>query len=203
MHSDVCRVFTGMYVIPEQTLISLWASWSTLKRSNRRCSPRPPSCWGSERLTNRSSALWWVCSPLCHAHTHYKKSDKLYSFLTGCHYRVARGRSGLSNTRAVHAADQTPPKGKHSYCCAAGYRHIHSDSVRVCVSLGFRWRNMSLQRGLPTGRKLAVIWVSPTQPADHWCDPPTKQVRSDVNKCLLVFFGYINIQHVQPVCKEY
>lgn len=131
MHSDVCRVFTGMYVIPEQTLISLWASWSTLKRSNRRCSPRPPSCWGSERLTNRSSALWRVCSPLSHAHTHYKKSDKLYSFLTGCHYRVARGRSGLSNTRAVHAADQTPPKGKHSYCCAAGYRHIHSDSMRV------------------------------------------------------------------------
>lgn len=76
-------------------------------------------------------------------------------------------------------------------------------TLTLCVSLGFRWRNMSLQRGLPTGKKLAVIWASPTQPADHWCDPPTKQVRSDVNKCLLVFFGYINIQHVQPVCKEY
>lgn len=137
MHSDVCYVFTGMYVIPEQTLISLWASSSTLKRSNRRCSPRPPSCWGSERLTNRSLTLWQVCRVCCLMHTHIlKKSDKLYSFLTGCHYRVARGRSGLSNARAVHAADQTPPKGKHSYCCAAGYRHsclTHSLWLWVCV----------------------------------------------------------------------
>lgn len=37
---------------------------------------------------------------------------------------------------------------------------------------------MSLQRGLPTGRKLGMIWASFTQPAGHWCDPPTKQVRN-------------------------
>lgn len=47
--------------IPEQTLTSLWASWSTLKPSTPQCSQRHPSCWDWERLINKYSAPWQVC----------------------------------------------------------------------------------------------------------------------------------------------
>lgn len=50
---------------------------------------------------------------------------------------------------------------------------------------GFRWRNTSRPRGSPTGRKLGMRWASFTQPAGHWCDRPTKLVRSTFPPVLL------------------
>lgn len=50
----------------------------------------------------------------------------------------------------------------------------------------FRWRNTSLLSSLLTGRKLGMIWALFTQPAGHWCDLHTKQVR--------------NRPHVAPCC---
>lgn len=44
-----------------------------------------------------------------------------------------------------------------------------------------RWRNMSLQRSLPTGRKLEMTWVLFTQPVVHWYDPPIKQVKNFIS----------------------
>lgn len=51
-----------MCATPEQTLTSLWASLSTLNPSTPQYSPRHPSCWDWERLTNRYSAPWQVCA---------------------------------------------------------------------------------------------------------------------------------------------
>lgn len=191
LYMYIHHLFTGMCATPERTLISHWASWSTLKRSNPLCSPRRPSCWDWGRLTNRYSTPWLVCTLASHTyimrhtwkHFGVKHNNVLSTLLWWC-CRAARGRSGLSNAGSVHATHQTPPKGKnitpHGGFPLLQKKNAHLVHERTLwnVCLGFRWRNTSLQRSLPTGRKLGMRWASFTQPADHWCDPPTKRVRN-------------------------
>lgn len=118
----------GMCGTPEQTLTSHWASSSTLKRLNPLCSPRRPSCWDWERLTNKYSTPWPVCT-LARKHVHYicqKFSISSTPWTCCCETfcRASRGRSGLSHAGSVHAAHQAPPKGENvkQHC---GWNRMH------------------------------------------------------------------------------
>lgn len=178
----------GMCGTPEQTLTSRWASSSMLKRLNPRCSPRPPSCWDWERLTNKYSALWPVCA-LARKHIHHiSQTFSVCSTPWTCccetFCRAARGGSGLSHAGSVHAAHQAPPKGENvKRHCGWNRMHVRKTNAFSKTCFGFRWRSTSLQRSLPTGRRWGMTWVSFTLPAGHWCDPPTKQVSKHTLSC--------------------
>lgn len=118
----VCHFFFLLSLSPdmcgtrEQTSSSLWASSGTLKLWTPRCSPRHPSCWDWERLNNKYSALWQVCTltqcpKMLHCLNKRSILKKKCFWETLC--RAARGRSWLSHTGAVHAAHQAPPQGEN------------------------------------------------------------------------------------------
>lgn len=128
---------------PEQTLTSLWASWSTLKPSTPQCLPRPPSCWDWERLTNKYSAPWQVCTITHSAHKLYivLVSTACWTCFCETFSRAARGRSGLPHTGPVHAAHQAPPKGENlkQFCrfgneCRQWVKHVFWIKVEEYVT---------------------------------------------------------------------